>query len=190
MYTYFRTPFPRNEHTDKLLVKIRPAAEAYLDQPIEALPYSQFKLFQETGSRVEYEASYIAHRRRMNVLAVMTLAEPEDARWLSALEDALWAICDEYTWALPAHVPADQPTEDAVCNLDLFHNETAGAIAEVLELVGDRLHVEVRNRIKYELRRRTILPFLAHKTVLSVCLHCCSSNRFISTILLHSIHMC
>ena len=27
MYTYFRKPFPRNAHTEKLLVKIRAAAE-------------------------------------------------------------------------------------------------------------------------------------------------------------------
>lgn len=162
MYTYFRKPFPRNAHTEKLLVKIRAAAEEYLDQPIEALPYSKFKLFQETGSRVEFEADYIAHRRRMNVFAVMTLAEPENPRWLSELEDILWAICDEYAWALPAHIPADQPARDAVRNLDLFHNETAGALAEILELTRDRLHVEVRDRIEYEIRRRTILPFLAH----------------------------
>jgi len=166
MYQYFRKPFPRNAHTDKLLIKVRAAAEAYLDVPIASLPYSKFKLFQETGSRVEYEDDYIDHRRRMNVLTVMTLAEPDDSRWLVALEDILWAICDEYTWALPAHF-FDGPSHanNAPMNLDLFHNETAGALAEVLELVGERLHQEVHERILFELRRRTLEPFLrkAHK---------------------------
>ena len=103
-----------NAHTEKLLVKVRAAAEKYQGTAIHALPYSKFKLFMEQGSRVEYEDEYIAHRRRMNVFAVMTLAEPENEVWLSELEDALWSICDEYTWALPAHfygqpTPADTP---------------------------------------------------------------------------------
>ena len=66
MYQYFRKPFPQNAHTDKIVAGIRTAALAYLDTPIEALPYSFFKLFQETGSRVEYERTYIAHRRRIH----------------------------------------------------------------------------------------------------------------------------
>lgn len=161
MYKYFKKPFPMNAHTEKLLVKVRAAANEYLGTPIAALPYSKFKLFLEQGSRVEYEDEYIAHRRRMNVFAVMALAEPENETWLSELEDILWAICDEYTWALPAHFfGAPTKPDTAPLNLDLFHNETAGALAEVLELTGDRLHQEVRERILYELRRRTITPFL------------------------------
>ena len=163
MYHYFRTPFPHNDHTEKLLVNVRAAAQAYLDTPIASLPYSKFMLFQHTGSRVEYEAAYIAHRRRLNVFTVMALAEPEEPRWLQELEDILWAVCDEYTWAFPAHLPAECPTEDAVVFLDLFSNETGGFVAEVLDLLGERLHGEVRRRAEYELRRRILEPFIQKK---------------------------
>ena len=37
---------------------------------------------------------------------------------------------------------------------------SAGALAEILEVTGEYLHEEVRDRIVYELRRRTLAPFL------------------------------
>ena len=159
MYHYFRSSFPSNAHTEKLLPGIRAAAEEYLEKPVEALRYSEYKLYHKIGSRVEYEASYIAHRRRANVFTVMALAE-DAPKWLEELEDILWAVCDEYTWALPAHVSADYPTEDAVTRLDLFACETGAMLADVMDLLGDRLSVEVYNRVVYELRRRIIVPFL------------------------------
>ena len=100
MIHFFKEPFPHNAHTEKLLKPVRKAAEEYLGTPIAVLPFSTFKLLRQTGSRVEYEADYIAHRRRLNAMTAMALAEPDDPRWLYELEDILWAICDEYTLSL------------------------------------------------------------------------------------------
>jgi len=162
MYRYFKKPFPHNAHTDKLLTPARTAAQELAGTTIQALPYSLYKLYHTTGSRVEYEAVYMAHRRRLNLFTVMTLYE-DDSRWLGELEDILWAVCDEYTWALPAHVAQNASAYNAIRELDLFATETGGALAEVLELLGDRLSPEVFNRVEYELRRRIITPFLTRE---------------------------
>ncbi len=163
MVHFFKESFPQNDHTKKLLEPVRKAAAEYLGTPIAALPFSTFKLLRQTGSRVEYEADYIAHRRRMNTMTAMALAEPNDERWLFELEDILWAVCDEYTWALPAHIPEGASPDEIIACLDLFACETGCALSEILDLLGERLHPQVRERIEHALHERIIEPFLAKR---------------------------
>ena len=43
------------------------------------------------------------------------------------LEDTIWAICDEYTWSLPAHISW---AKDERTDVDLFASETGYALSE------------------------------------------------------------
>lgn len=161
MYNNFSKKLPDNDYTRRNMPLIKKAAEEYLDLSVKALPYSKFKLFTETGSRVEYEADYIEHRRRVNVLAAMCLYE-DDPKWVYALEDALWAICDEITWALPAHI-SNTDFEDYYTFLDLFSCETGFVMSEIWYLLNDKLSETVNKRIKQEVRKRIIEPYLKGK---------------------------
>ena len=55
MKKYFDNFIPRIPTNESFVEKIRVEAISMLDEPILSLPYSSFKIFFETGSRVEYE---------------------------------------------------------------------------------------------------------------------------------------
>lgn len=129
---------------------------------IPCLPYSAFNSYYLTGNRREYEKAYF-HRRKLlsafEILAVVT----NDEKYIKRLEDIIWAVTDEFTWALPAHVAhikKDRPANEYAEMIDLFSAETAFALAEALNILGDRLDERVRCRIVYEIKRRIINPYL------------------------------
>lgn len=150
-----------------MLAAMAAEAEEYLSSPIKALPYSFFKLFAETGSRREYEQVYFDRRARLCYLALLSLLE-SGSKYLGALEDTIWAICDEYTWCLPAHLhntcPVDEGgLEDQEKALDLFATETAFTLAEILSLLGEasrpQISPMVAARAKREIHRRVLGPY-------------------------------
>ena len=166
MYNYFTKQFPDTERNRERILYIRKEAEKLLEGPIFSLDYSKFKLFHETGDRFQYENQYMERRRRMNLLTAMAIAD-EDEKWLAALEDVMWAICDESTWAFPAHIAKDADMITMLTRLDLFAAETAAGLSEICYLLKERIHAAVYNRVEYELRRRVITPHL--KTVMQYC---------------------
>ena len=126
--------------------------------PVSAVRFSEYIIYQETGSRKKYEAAYFARRKRLNTYALMALVYPEEGEHLLQLQDTVWAICDEYTWALPAHI-AWRTGRDPGC-IDLFSAETGFALSMIRHLLGDRLHEKMKERIDWEINRRIIRPFL------------------------------
>ena len=127
--------------------------------PASQLKYSEFKIFYETGSRQEYELSYFAHRKRLNTFALLALIY--GGEYVSCLEDAIWAVLDEYTWALPAHISRDENVSERITHIDLFASETGFTLAEILRLTGGMLSPEVTERAELEIRRRIIEPYLS-----------------------------
>lgn len=140
--------------------EIRAEAERLDGQPISALTYTLFSIFARTGSRLEYERVYFERRRRLNTYAFLSLLEPDNTGALEKLEDILWVICDEYTWCLPAHLPADHDAAEISRHIDLFSSETGFTLSEVLLLLGDRLPLLLQSRIRHEVERRIFRPFL------------------------------
>jgi len=156
---------------EPLIKEIKEAADQFLEEPIPLLLWSKHRLFAEEGSRLPYEELYFARRRRLTALALMSLLEPEQTRYQSALEDLIWAICDEYSWCLPAHLP--RPSEHAYSIrheewlhndkrdwIDLFAAETAYALAEICSLMSDRLPKAIQNRVRHEVYRRVLYPYI------------------------------
>lgn len=166
-----RTLFPEGRDisgkikNDKFLCRqLELMAAAAEDTEIKALSYSGFKKFYETGSRKEYESEYFRRRKLLSALAVLAAADRDNEGYIKRLEDVIWAVADEFTWALPAHIPYDTDMESCTEQIDLFAAETAFALAEILELTGERLDAKVAERIRYEVRRRVIDPYLKGKS--------------------------
>lgn len=135
-------------------------ADTARDEALPDLPYRLFRTYTDDGDRYGYEARYFERRRRLNSAAVVALLDG-DAASVSRLSDVLWAICDEYTWAVPAHLRFNTmlgPDPDRC--IDLFAAETAHALAELTALLGDDLEEPVRYRLRREIRRRVLDPFL------------------------------
>ena len=126
--------------------------------PIYALKYSDFKLFFTTGNRSVYQSTYFTRRQALNCSALLSLIYPEEDQYIVRLMDEIYAICDEYTWCLPAHQPVLEQNNN--CHVDLFASETAFALAEIYTLLGDRLEPLIRDRIRVETERRVISPYL------------------------------
>ncbi len=144
-------------------------AAAFHGKPVASLPFGSYRMFDESGDRRRFEEPYFERRRGLVAtgLASWLFGRAED---IAALEDLIWAICDEYTWALPAHL--EGTSLDIRCLpggaeavhpelLDLFSCETAFALAEICCLLEGRLTPIVAERARRELRRRVLVPFLA-----------------------------
>ncbi|MEK4514903.1 hypothetical protein NSS64_06505 [Paenibacillus sp. FSL H8-0122] len=142
--------------------EIRAEARRLEGQPIPLLSYRLFTLFRQTGSRLEYERPYFERRRRLNTYVFLSLLEPENAAALEQLTDILWAICDEYTWCVPAHLPEKHEAAEINRHIDLFSSETGFTLSECLLLLGERLPLLLHSRIRSEVENRIFRPFLAH----------------------------
>ena len=118
----------------------------------KALPYSKWKLFWETGDRGIYEDDYFERRYFIEHALPLALIYPEDERFITKLSDAVFAICDEYTWCLPAHQGQRDKNDNS--RVDLFASETGFYLAIIDTLLGDRLDPLIRDRIRVEVKRR------------------------------------
>lgn len=121
------------------------------------LPFSTFKRFELDGDRYEYEADYFVRRRKLEAFAIRAWLYERESD-ISALEDIIWAVLDEYTWALPAHLWGDglKKLQSDGYMVDLFAAETAETLSEILVLVGDKLQPIVVERTRRSIRERII----------------------------------
>ncbi|WP_224703413.1 heparinase II/III domain-containing protein [Devosia aquimaris] len=142
---------------DAAVAALMEAARADAAAPIPGLPASLYREFARTGRREGYED---AQRERRQMLYRLTLAEwlAGEGAFVDAIEDLAWARLEETNWAWPAHArlldPTDRPT------LDLAAAMSALDMAELDYLVGSRLSPELRARLRTEVERRAIGPFL------------------------------
>ena len=149
--------------------EIRTAAAGFRTQAPPELPFSLYRLYDETGDRQRYQAAYFSVRKRLGTFALLSLlkgeAEAGGAENLRGTEDALWSICDEYTWCLPAHLGGK--SLDASCcpehpeTLDLFNCETAFTLSELLFLLEGKISPFVARRVSDEVFRRVLRPYAA-----------------------------
>ncbi len=125
---------------------------------IPELTYSLFKLFSVTGSRSEYETVYFNRRLRMNACTFLSLMYPEEEKYFSYLCDLLFAVCNEFSWCLPAHYGTVEKDNHRM--IDLFAAETGFALAEIYTMLRDRFEPLVATRIENEIDRRIIEPYI------------------------------
>lgn len=145
----------------KQLEAIKADADILMKEETVSLSYDAFKTFYITGSRKEYERGYFCHRRRINHFAVLSAVYEDNSEYIRFLQDAVWAVLDEFAWSLPAHIP--QGTEITECEtwIDLFAAETAFTLAEIASMLSGRLDDVIIERIAREVRRRVIIPYLS-----------------------------
>lgn len=141
---------------------IEKQAAHILDNPVRAPFFSEFTLFGDTGDRTTFQT--IRDQLYAGVHAFSMLAMTEDKpEWKTGLENAIWNVCNEYTWVLPAHVGLyvneypngiwDQPVPPRE-TVDLLAGMTAFTLAETIHLLKDRLHPWVVHRVKEEIEKR------------------------------------
>jgi len=142
-------------------------ADAWLDEEWPQLPAGLFLEFAENGNRTHYEARYFERRRRLTGLVLAECVQGQ-GRYLHAIADGVWLVCEETFWGLPAHtgmqrrgVGLPDPLDPVI---DLFAAETGVTLAYVHELVGaqlGRISPLLPARIAAEVKRRILDPGLA-----------------------------
>lgn len=140
--------------------------EKYLSFEWPNLPATVFLQFAENGNRSHYEAMRGKRRAALSALVVAELLEHK-GRFIPQIINGIWAICEESTWALPAHLslqhhytPLPNPGENIV---DLGAEETASLMSWTYLLLKDQLAKVtpvIPARMQYELERRIIKPYL------------------------------
>ncbi len=152
----------RNNECYSAYLKERHAEwDKYSNIPTVELSYSKFKLFFTTGDRTVYQKDYYHRRLLLGNSAILALIYPEEQKYIDALQDVIFAICDEYTWCLPAHHPNLDVNNNVF--IDLFAAETGFALAEIYTMLGDRLDPVIRERIKAEINFRIVNSFINKK---------------------------
>jgi len=169
-------PFPQSGDRSAWEGLPRPARDAvlalanqYLECDVPSLPATLYLEYQRIGNRSRYQNVWYARRRMLHGLVLAECVEG-DGRFLDQMANVIWAICEESSWAFPAHVGAQRAgvglpdtTEPIVA---LFSAETASLLAWTEYLVGDRLDSvspQIGQRIRREVDQRILTPFLTRE---------------------------
>ena len=119
------------EKIDKIVKK----AESYLEYQLPVLPATVYLEYKINGNRSHYQDIYFKRRTMALELAVAEAYENQ-GRFTGKLLDVVWAIMEESTWIIPAHLSRN-PThsewglppvfnEERLHGIDLFSASTAG----------------------------------------------------------------
>lgn len=151
---------------DALARAARQAGEALDGTDYPPLPATLFLEFSREGNRERYETLSFARRATLEAL-VLAECVANRGRYLDAIADGIWAICEESFWGVPAHMYLQKagstlpdPNEPVV---DLFCAETANMLSWVHRLLGKRLDAVspmLRTRIEREVNRRMLAPMM------------------------------
>ncbi len=153
------------DYYDALLQKAEEAAS----EDFPPLLASTYMLFAQTGDRGIYEAAYFKRRRSAFHLLLGEMLERK-GRFLPKLIDLVWMMLEESTWVIPAHNRSGEPLpigyDEKMDFIDLFSAETGAVLAMITTFLReelDRVTPILNQRIRYELNRRILLPYLEHE---------------------------
>lgn len=125
---------------------------------IPCLKYKPRMRFYSDGDRHAFEKPYFRRRRYLASAALLALIYPEKKQYLIDVQECLWAICDEYSWCLPAH--CDGTLEDDLHRIDLFAAETGFMLTEISVILEENLDKLVLDRVRSVVRSRIINSYL------------------------------
>ena len=144
-----------NPELESLISQLKETQEEYSATPTATLPFSEFKRYREEGNRSGYEHHYYFRRRKLYYTFFLAWLYGTE-KYISELEDCLWAILDEYTWVIPAHLgeTALESLQEDGHIIDLFAAETAQALSEIISVIGDKIHPIIVKRVNRMIEQR------------------------------------
>ena len=137
-------------------------AQTWRDQPYPLLTAGMYASFIRTGSRKDCETPYFNRRVKL-CSAALHMCLTGEPTLLPDVEDGLWLLCEETTWAISAHanLNAGHPfPQDQATVIDLFAAQTGMILSFVCHLLGDALHPDLTARVRREVERRILRPFM------------------------------
>jgi hypothetical protein len=162
-------PFRSDPLTGPVAETILSEAERAREEPLPSLPASGYLHYTRASEGGTYRNKDRDMRRRKR-LSLFVLAErlEREGRYLDAVLDYAWAMCEQSAWLLPPHLsdaqnhdglPRPAPPEER--GLALFSARVAQLLAEMDHVLGGQLHPALRDRIRDEVERRVFQPYEA-----------------------------
>ncbi len=142
------------------------AAEAFLDYDWPTLTATLFLNFYETGSNTAYHQAYFTRLKALETLLYAEILEGQ-GRFIRDIANGVWALCEQTTWANPAHLNVEFPgaglpsPEQPI--VALVAAEAAALLATTEYFFGanlDEINPMFRQRMRYEVNRQLLEPFL------------------------------
>ena len=166
-------PFPKitdragwSKADQQMLQSTLKQADSLINYVWPYIPATKSLLIERTGDRNEYQE--VSFQKR-NVLGTLLIAEVYEnkGRFVDAIINGVWSICEESWWGVPAHLPQRKEysglMDVSAPFVDLFAAETGTFLAWVDYFVGDKLDAvspQVRKRIYFETNKRLFEPLM------------------------------
>ena len=133
------------EHHRQFRKNIEDIGNLLRSRKMPQLTEEMFSIYEKTGNRLLYENDYFERRKFLAVFGLLSAwyHREEDIR---KLEEVMEEICQEETWALPAHV--NRKEKDWMRTVDLFASETGQALAQILYLNKGFISENLAQRVK------------------------------------------
>jgi len=135
------------------------AAKRVQGEPAVDLSEALYRRFSQDGNRAEYQD---ANRERLGRLTLFAWAEALQAegRFLAPLRSEIEQLLAERTWVLPAHDRKLDNLEGRAIEVDLMAAMKGWVLGTILRWHGEALGPDVAARVRADLRRRVIDPYL------------------------------
>ena len=145
---------------DSVLKDIVKNGEKLLDFKFEAISATISLDYVRSGDRERH--GKLSYGKR-NALTDLILAESIEnkGRFVEAIMNGVWSICEESYWGVPAHIRGLPDVENPI--VDLFSAETASVLSMADYFVGeklDKISKLLRKRIYHETNKRIFEPML------------------------------
>ena len=119
--------------------------------------------YPRTGDRSRHQEVYFSRRRALLALVLAECSEGR-GRFLDAVLDGVWSLCEETSWVIPAHNRFGAPLPPVgQHDIDLFAAETGAVLAWTHYLLGEPLTALTSvntQRLRSEVTTRILEPFM------------------------------
>jgi len=167
-YPVFNERDKWNALPEEVKTTILKAGEEALSFKWPALTADLYMQFLGNGNRSNYQGIYFERRAKLEDLVFAELVEGK-GRFIKQIINGIWAISEETSWCLPAHLydqkegatPLPVFDEEVV---DLFAAETGTLMAWIKYLLKeelDKVSPVISRRIEFEVRKRILDAVMA-----------------------------
>ena len=140
--------------------------EEFLGKDVPSLPATLYLEYRRMGNRSNYQDVWLERRKMLHCLVLAECMERK-GRFLDAIANVIWAICEESSWTFPAHVGA-QKTDSGLPDVTepivaLFSAETASSLVWTVYLLKEQLDTispQICRRAEREIDLRILTPYL------------------------------
>lgn len=164
-------PLWKKVFTDDQITEIIAEAEALLGYDYPVLKASVYLDFVRDGNRSRFQDVYSDRRRTVEKLVMAEIIENE-GRFMDDIVNGIWAMCEETSWVLPAHI-GQQEAGPGLPDIGepftaILASETPSLFAAAEYFLADRLDIIsplIRERMDYEVKRQLLDVMLMRRDI-------------------------